>query len=201
MQNILRIDGSARYSDSVTRQLADRVVKGLQQRHPGAVVTRRDLAAGVPQVTEDWITANFTPATERSPAQRDTLALSDRLVAELKAADALVLATPMYNFSVPAAVKAWIDQVCRAGETFRYTAEGPVGLLADRPVYLVLASGGVPVGSAADHASAYLRHVLGFVGIRDLRLIAAEGVVADPAAALQRAEAQLASALGLASAA
>jgi FMN-dependent NADH-azoreductase len=201
MKNILRIDGSARYTDSVTRRLADQVVARLQRQHPGAAVTRRDLATGLPHVTEDWIAANFTPAAERSPGQREVLALSDALVAELKAADAIVLAAPMYNFSVPAAVKAWIDQVCRAGETFRYTAEGPVGLLADRPVYLVLASGGVPVGSAADYASDYLRHVFGFIGIRDVRVIAAERVVADPAGAVQQAEDQLASALGLASAA
>lgn len=195
--SILRVDGSARYSDSVTRQLADQVVAGLRAEHPAAKVVRRDLAEGLPHVTEDWIGANYTPVEQRTAAQREILALSDELVAEVAAADAIVIAVPIYNFSVPASVKAWIDQICRAGLTFRYTASGPVGLLADRPVYLVVASGGVPVGGAADFASGYVRHVLGFIGITDVRLIAAERVVADPDGALARAREQLESALAL----
>ena len=109
----------------------------------------------------------------------------------MKKADAIVLTVPVYNFSVPSTLKAWIDHVCRAGVTFRYTDKGPEGLLRDRPVYLVMASGGVAFGSAVDFASGYLRQVLRFIGIEDVRLIGAERVAADADAARESALAQL----------
>jgi FMN-dependent NADH-azoreductase len=115
------------------------------------------------------------------------LAASDEAVAAVEAADAIVLTVPMYNFSVPSVLKAWIDHLCRAGLTFRYTENGPQGLLADRPLYLVMASGGVPFGSPMDFASGYLRQVFRFIGIEDVRLIGAERVAADAEAAKQAA--------------
>ena len=105
----------------------------------------------------------------------------------MQEADAVVLTVPVYNFSVPSVLKAWIDHICRAGVTFRYTEQGPQGLLDDRPVYLVMASGGMPFGSPADFASGYLRQVLKFIGIEDVRLIGAEGVAADAEAATRAA--------------
>ena len=189
--NILRIDGSARFSGSATRQLANEVIARLRSAHPGADIVQRELSDGLPLLDESWINASFSDPTTRSDAQRDTLTLSDTLIAELKAADIIVMATPIYNFGIPAAVKAWVDLVCRPGETFRYSESGPVGLLADRPVYLVIASGGVPIGSAMDFATDYLRHVFAFIGIHDLRLIEAGETAADEQAALQRARAQM----------
>jgi FMN-dependent NADH-azoreductase len=191
IKTLLRIDSSARRVDSVSRAIGDQVVDRLAARHPGMKVVDIDLADGVPHIDADWVAANFTPAEQRSAGQRERLAGSDHAVAMLRDADAIVLTAPIYNFSVPSALKAWIDHVCRAGLTFRYTADGPQGLLRDRPVYLVMASGGVPFGSPVDFASGYLRQVLRFIGIDDVRLIGAERVAADANAARTAALAQL----------
>jgi FMN-dependent NADH-azoreductase len=180
---ILRIDSSARRDDSVSRALGDEVIRRLRQQHPGLVVDTLDLADGMPHIDAEWVSASSTPAGERTTAQRERLAASDAALAALQRADAVVLTAPVYNFSVPSVLKAWVDHVCRAGLSFRYSAQGPQGLLQDRPVYLAMASGGVPFGSDVDFASAYLRQVFRFIGIEDLRLVGAERVAADPAAA------------------
>jgi len=168
---ILRIDASARHQGSVSRDLTDRIVA----RYKGATVITRDLADDVPLVDEAWVGANFTPASDRTEAQKQALAISDTLVGELRAADTLVIGLPIYNFAVPASFKAWIDQIVRAGETFRYTATGPVGLLAGKKAIVAVASGGVSLGSEMDFASGYVRHVLGFVGITDVTFVDASG--------------------------
>lgn len=181
--NILRIDSSAGGVDSVSRRLGDEVVARLLAQHPDAQVTTIDLAGGMPHIDDRWVQANLTPADQRDAAQQARLTESDAAIATLRAADAVVVTAPIYNFSIPSVLKAWIDHVCRAGLTFRYTAEGPQGLLHDRPVYLAMASGGVPFGSAVDFASSYLRQVFRFIGIEDVRLVGAERVAADPVAA------------------
>ncbi|WP_168453727.1 FMN-dependent NADH-azoreductase [Sphingopyxis microcysteis] len=174
MSHILRIDASARHSGSTTRQLADQLVARLVEQGYGSAVTRRDLALTPPALlTEAWVGANFTEDADRSDDQRAVLASSDELIAELEAADTIVIGVPVYNFAVPAALKAWIDQIARARRTFRYTETGPEGLLKGKKAYLVVASGGVPVGSDYDFATGYLRHVLGFVGITDVTIIEA----------------------------
>ena len=173
--NILHINASARGAASVSRQLAADVIEALRERHGDVQVTRRNVATGLPFVDEEWVAANTTPEEERDAAQREKLALSDELVAELAAADVLVIGTPIYNFSIPASLKAWVDMIARARLTFRYTDQGVEGLLADRKTYVVAPSGGVPVGSAVDFATPYLRHVLGFVGITDIEFIGARG--------------------------
>lgn len=174
MSNILRIDASARTSGSTTRQLTDQLVTRLVEQGYGAHVVRRDLALTPPALlTESWVGANFTDDADRSDDQRAVLAHSDELIAELEAADTIVIGVPVYNFAIPAALKAWIDQIARARRTFRYTETGPEGLLTDKKAYLVVASGGVPVGSDYDFATGYLRHVLGFVGITDVTVIEA----------------------------
>ncbi|MFQ5566629.1 MAG: FMN-dependent NADH-azoreductase [Paracoccaceae bacterium] len=188
---ILRIDASMRHTGSVTRALTDRLVARLRAAAPGLQVVRRDLAAGVPQVDEAWIGANFTDPAERDAAQRAALGASDELVAELKAADTLVIGLPVYNFGVPAAFKAWIDMIARARETFRYTEAGPEGLLAGKRALVVVASGGVPVGHAADFATPYVRHVLAFIGITDVAFIPADQLMADADAAISGAEARI----------
>lgn len=188
---VLRIDSSARREDSVSRAIGDEVIRRLKDRHAEMDVVNLDLAAGMPHIDGDWVAANFTPEDARSAVQRERLATSDEAVAALTEADAIVLTVPVYNFSVPSVLKAWIDHVCRAGLTFRYTETGPQGLLADRPVYLVMASGGVPFGSPVDFASGYLQQVFRFIGIEDVRLIGAERVAADAEAARQTALAAL----------
>lgn len=171
MTKVLRIDASMRRDGSTTRALTDRTIARLE----GAEVTTRDLAEGLPLIDEAWIGANFTPEAERTDEQRQTLVLSDRLIAEIKAADVIVIGVPVYNFGVPAALKAWVDQIARARVTFRYTESGPVGLLEGKRAILVAASGGTEIDSAIDFATPYLRHVLGFVGIHDVTVISAGG--------------------------
>lgn len=172
---ILRIDASARVDGSTTRQLSDELIDALRDRHGRVSVLTRDLARTPPPLLdENWIAANFTDPQTRDTQQRAALAQSDELVAELMAVDVVVIGAPVYNFSVPAALKAWIDQVARARVTFRYTENGPEGLLKGKRAYLVMASGGVAIGSAADFASGYLRQVLGFLGITDVEIVAAD---------------------------
>ena len=194
---VLRIEASARKSRSISRSLGDKVVARLRVQHPDLTVVERDLADGIPFVTEDWIAANVTADEQRTTEQKEKLAVSDTLVAELQAADILVIGLPVYNFGPPAALKAWIDQVARARVTFRYTENGPVGLLTGKKAYVVVASGGTEVGGVVDFATPYLRHVLGFIGIKDVTLIAADRQMVDAEAASIRAETALEMALPL----
>lgn len=124
----------------------------------------------------------MTSPAERTQVQHEVLAGSDQLVRELDSADVILVTAPISYFSVPAALKAWIDMICRARITFHYTENRPEGLLKDRPVYLVMASGGVAFGSSVDFASDYLRHIFGFIGIREVRFVYAEGTNADASA-------------------
>ncbi|MEM1360971.1 MAG: NAD(P)H-dependent oxidoreductase [Pseudomonadota bacterium] len=191
MTRILKIDTSARKAGSITRELNDKIVARLAANGPVETVAR-DLSDGISLIDEAWVSANFTPQEDRDPAQHEVLALSNTLIEEIQAADVLVIGVPIYNFGVPAALKAWIDQVARAGVTFRYTPDGPVGLLEDKRAILTIASGGVPVGSPADHATDYMRHVLGFIGITEVEIVRAERQSVDPAAAQAAAEADIA---------
>jgi FMN-dependent NADH-azoreductase len=189
---ILHIDSSMRHSGSVTRALTAKLVDRLCAASSGARTLHRDLAKGVPLVDEAWIGANFTDPAERDDTQREALARSDELVAEIKAADILVIGLPIYNFGLPAALKAWIDMIARARETFRYTEAGPEGLMTGKRALVVVASGGFPVGSAADFATPYLRHALAFMGITDVEFIAADQLMADADAAIASAEERIA---------
>ncbi len=177
--SILRIDASARRTGSITRDLGDRLIDRFTAKAPVAL-TVRDLADGLPQIDEAWIGANFTPAEKRTPEQKSLLALSDTLVAELAAADTLVIGLPIYNFGVPSSLKAWIDLIARAGVTFRYTKTGPEGLLNGKRAIVTVASGGTEMGSAIDFATGYLRHMLGFIGITEVEFIAADRTALDP---------------------
>lgn len=185
---VLRIDASARHQTSATRALGDALVQGLIRQHGDIRITRRDLAtAPLPFVDEAWVQANATPQAQRSDEQHAVLRLSDGLVNELMSADVLLIGVPLYNFSIPAALKAWIDLVARARLTFRYTAQGSEGLLQNKRAWLLVASGGVAVGSAADFATGYLRHLLAFLGITDVQVIAADALNQRGDAALQGA--------------
>ncbi|MEM7744830.1 MAG: NAD(P)H-dependent oxidoreductase [Pseudomonadota bacterium] len=183
MTKVLRIDASMRHDGSTTRSLTDKVIARLA---PSEVVTR-DLADGIDLITAEWIGANFTEPAERTDIQNAALDASNTMVAELKAADTLVIGVPVYNFGVPAALKAWVDQIARARVTFKYTETGPEGLLEGKRAIVVIASGGTPVDSEIDFATPYMRHVLGFVGIHDVTVIGADRQMADPDAAIARA--------------
>ncbi|MEE4162134.1 MAG: NAD(P)H-dependent oxidoreductase [Woeseiaceae bacterium] len=189
---ILEISASGRSGDSVSRQLSGDLVTALEARFGDATVVRRDLNDGIGFVDEAWIAANLTPDDERTPSQRERLAESDTLIAELEMADVIVIGTPMYNFGVPATLKAWVDQVARARITFRYTENGPVGLLEGKQAYVVLATGGVPVDAPVDFATPYLRHALGFIGITDVTVIAADRLNARGDEAVDAARSKIA---------
>lgn len=192
----LLIQSSARREASVTRALAADLAAGL-----GAPVVERDVADGVAFVDEGWIGASFTPEAERSAAQTARLAGSDALVAEVMAADTLVIGVPIYNFGVPASLKAWIDQIARAKVTFEYTPDGPRGLLRGKRAFIVVASGGTEAESAVDFATPYLRHVLGFIGISDVTVIRADRAMVRGEAAQIEAAAEIAALTGRAAAA
>jgi FMN-dependent NADH-azoreductase len=176
--NILRVDSSARHEGSVSRELADIYIDRLAEDRPVRVETR-DVSAPLPVVSGEWIGANFTPADDRTADQKAILATSDRLVEELQRNDIIVLSVPIYNFNIPASLKLWVDQVARAGLTFRYTENGPEGLLEGKRAVILVASGGTEVSSEIDFATPYLKHVLGFLGIHDVDIVAADQLMAS----------------------
>jgi len=185
--NILRIDSSARRTGSISRELADTYIDRLAANHDVRLETR-DVSRGLPVIDQDWIAATFTPVDDRTPEHRASLAQSDQLVEELERSDVIVISTPVYNFGVPAALKLWIDQIARAGHTFRYTDNGPVGLLTGKRAVILAASGGTQIGSEIDFATPYIRHVLGFIGITDVEIIAADQLSANGAEKIDQAK-------------
>jgi FMN-dependent NADH-azoreductase len=187
MTKILRINSSARQTESVSRQLVDRLVSRLGD----VEIVDRYVAQGVPQISESTLGAMWTPADQRTDEQNTELADADRFIDELVNADAVVIGLPIYNFGPPAALKAWADLVARAGTTFRYTETGPEGLVPNKPVYVVVASGGVPVGSGMDMSSTWLTTFLGFLGLTDVTVVAAGQLNVDPENAVKAAEAAI----------
>lgn len=184
--NILQINSSARSVASHSTTLADDIVARTRAAHPGASLTVRDLAANPhPALDEVALSALFTPETQRSAGQAARVALDDALIAEVQAADVLILGVPMYNFGVSTQLKNWIDAISRARVTFRYTENGPEGLLTGKTVYVALTRGGVHRDQASDTVVPYLRTVLGFLGMSDLRFVYAEGLGMGPEAERQ----------------
>lgn len=185
--NILQLNSSARRvqdgQGSVSTRLAQELVAALRERQAGAALSVRDLGLDpVASLDEAALGALFTPAEQRSPEQAARVAAADALVAELMAQDVIVMAVPMINFGVPTQLKNWIDAVARAGVTFRYTANGPEGLVKGKKVYVVVASGGMHRGQPTDGITPYLRTVLGFMGMSDVEFIYAEGMGMGPEA-------------------
>lgn len=180
MPTLLYVSLSPRGDYSISRQLVKAAVEAWKSRNPEGRVIERDLArTPLTFVDFDWIAGAFSPPENHNESHKKALALSDELVAEILAADEIVVGTPMYNFAVPAALKAWIDHVVRAGQTFRYTAAGtPEGLPAGKKVLAIIASGGGynEAGlKALDHELPYLRFIFGFMGITDIQFIQAGG--------------------------
>ena len=187
MTHILQIDSSERTSASVSRQLSAQVVENL-----GGQTTHRDLLTHpLPQLDEAWLGANWTPADQLTEQQAEKLVTSDSLIQEIKDADTLVIGVSMYNFGIPASLKAWVDLVRRAGHTFQYTEKGPVGLMEGKRAIIVIASGGVPLGSPINHTITYMTTMTGFIGITDVTFLAAEGSASDLDAALKGAQTQI----------
>ena len=180
---ILQVNASARHAGSVSRQLVSELVQSLSTSESSQII-HRDVASGIAVVNDDWVAANLTKKEDRSDQHVAALQTSDALIEEVRQADTLVIGVPIYNFGIPASRKAWIDQICRAGETFSYTENGPIGLLKGKRAYLVITSGGVGSGSEVDFATNYMKHVLGFIGIDDVEIIAADRLMFDGEAKL-----------------
>lgn len=177
MTHILQINSSLFSGQGVSTQLADDFVKRWQEQDTNVQVVRHDLAATpIPHLDADRLTAIMTPAAERTPAQQAIAAAADQLIAELQAADVLVLGMPMYNFSVPSTLKAWFDHVARAGVTFRYTANGPEGLLQGKRAYVFATRGGRYQGTPLDTETPFVKAFLNFIGISEVEFVYAEGL-------------------------
>jgi len=186
--NILQINSSARSNGSESTRLADAIVAKLQAATPAATLARRDLAVTPhPAIDEATLGALFTPAANRTPEQAARVALDDALIAEVQAADVIVIGAPMYNFGITVQLKSWFDAVARAGVTFTYTATGPVGLLKDKKVYVTLARGGFHKDD--DLQAQHLKKFLGFIGLTDVTFVYSEGLGMGPEA-VAKAQAQ-----------
>ena len=190
---LLHIDSSILGDHSVSRQLSAEVVESIRLAEPAVDVVYRDVTRQLNlQLDDAFLAAKGTPAESRSAEQAAQVALSEAIMAEFLAADVLVLGAPMYNFSVPSQLKAWIDMITVAGVTFKYGANGPEGLATGKRAIIVATSGGKHAGTAMGIAHIdYLRVVLGFLGIHDIRVISAEGLgmgpdVREPAIAAAR---------------
>lgn len=177
MTNILHITASIAGTDSVSRGLSTRLVEKLRER-TGVSVTERDLSASdLPYLDAERFAANGAAPAERTPRQQELAAIADQLIDELQQADTIVFGVPMYNFSMPATLKSWADLVARAGTTFKYDETGPVGLLAGRKAYIAVATGGTQVGGEMDFVTPWLKFFLGFLGITDVELVAADAIM------------------------
>lgn len=190
MSNLLLITSSLFGDQSKSTQIANEFVDTWRRVHPDTVVTRRELTpTSMPHLSLDALGALMTPAERRTAEQAQSVAFGDRLIEELEAADTIVVAVPMYNFSIPSTLKAWIDHVARAGRTFRYTAAGPEGLLKGKKVFIVTGRGGFYAGDSPakvlDFQEPYLRGVLGFLGLDEVNFIHVEGLKVSAAAAEQ----------------
>ncbi len=189
--NILQINSSARSTGSESSRLADVIVAKLSAGHAANLV-KRDLGADPhPALDEPTLQALFTPFDQRSAEQTARVALDDALIAQVQAADVIVIGAPMYNFGMTVQLKGWFDAIARAGVTFRYTESGPVGLLTGKKAYVALTRGGMHRGGATDTQVPHLKTILGFLGITDVQFVYAEGMGMGPdAVAKAKAQAQ-----------
>lgn len=174
---ILQIKSSVFSVNGQTSRLADELVGRLREQNPGAEIVERDLVGEpIPHLDGARVGAFFAKPEERSAEQQALVAYSDALIGELRCADVIVLGLPMYNFGVPSQLKAWIDHIARAGETFKYTENGPVGLLTGKKAYVLAARGGLYAGTPNDSQTQFVRLFLGFIGITDVEFVYAEGL-------------------------
>lgn len=176
MKTLLKIQASLYGSQGQSSQLADRFVESWLARNPGGRVITRDVSGdAIPHLTAERFQAFSSKAEDRTPAQQAAIDFSDVLIDELRSADAIVFAVPMYNFSVPSTLRAYFDHVARAGVTFRYGATGPEGLINGKQAYVFITRGGI-YPAQADTQTPYLKQFLGFIGITDVEFVYAEGL-------------------------
>ena len=181
--NILQVNSSARAEGSHSTTLANALVERIRTDNPGATVTLRDISrAPHPSLDDSALQALFTPADKRTPEQAARVAQDDALISEIQAADVVVLGVPMYNFGVPGQLKNWIDAISRAQVTFRYTANGPEGLLKGKKVYVALTRGGLYRNTPSDTQVPYLKTIFTFLGMTDVQFVYAEGLAMGPEA-------------------
>jgi FMN-dependent NADH-azoreductase len=187
MITLLRIDASSRQTGSNSRALGDSFERVWTARHPGAKIVRRDLARDpLPHIADDTIAGYYAPPEKMTDALRNATALSDKLIAELKAADAVLVTVPMYNFSIPSAFKAWIDQIVRVGHTFSYDGQAFTGLVTGKPVFIACAYGAGGYNdkgplSTFNMLRPYLELLFGFLGFTEVTFVGVEHTTADPA--------------------
>lgn len=191
MSKIYHIDSSARTEGSLGRVLANELVTELKSKHQDSSVSYRDVSQGLEFLTPTALSGLYLPDSEKTEEQKAALRLSDRIVEELANSDVLVMSAPIYNFGPPASVKAWADLVARKDLTFRYTEKGPEGLLKDKKAYVIVTSGGVPVGSPVDHLSPWIKTFLGFIGITDVTILAADQLAIKPTESLAEVRKQI----------
>lgn len=177
MSTLLKINASLFSANGQSSQLAERFAAAWQASHPGSRIVERDLAANpVPHLDGARFMAFLAKPEERSAEQQAVVDFSDALIAELRAADVIVIGLPMYNFGIPSQLKAYFDHLARAGVSFRYTATGPEGLITGKKAYILAARGGVYAGTPKDSQTAYVRDFLAFIGITDVEFVYAEGL-------------------------
>ncbi|EIC28408.1 MULTISPECIES: FMN-dependent NADH-azoreductase [Methylomicrobium] len=196
MKTLLQINSSIFSSGGQSSQLADQFVAAWHSHHPNARMILRDLAqVPLPHLDAQRVAAFFTAPEARTPEQQAFAAESDALIDEIKQAEILVIGLPMYNFGIPSTLKAYFDHIARAGITFRYTANGPEGLLTGKKAYVFATRGGLYAGTPLDSQTGYVRNFLGFLGIADVQFVYAEGLnmgEASKEAALAEAQQRLA---------
>lgn len=177
MPTLLQLKTSLFSSDGQSSRLTEKFVQSWLQTHPGGTVVTRDLAATqIPHLTAERFQAFLTKPAEHTPEQQAVVAFSDELIAELRAADEIVLGVPTYNFGIPSTLKAYFDHIARAGVTFRYTASGAIGLITGKPVHVVAARGGFYAGTPTDSVTRYVTDFLNFLGLNTIEFVYAEGL-------------------------
>lgn len=177
MATLLQINSSLFGNDGNSSLLSQEFVQHWKAQNPTGEVVLRDFAKeDIPHLDATRVQALSTPAENRTPEQQAVVDYSDKIIAEIKAADVIVIGVPLYNFGIPSTLKAYFDHIARAGVTFKYTETGPVGLLENKPVYIIATRGGVHKGQPTDTQSQFLSNFLGFVGLKDVHFIYAEGL-------------------------
>ncbi len=190
MTTLYHLDSSGRYGESVSRKLSKILVDGLKAKHK-ADVKYRDLNDKMMFVDQTFVDVKGNPDHASENKDDIVVQFSDTLIKEIEDADIIVLGVPMYNFSPPAVVKAWVDLIARPRKTFKYTDNGPVGLLTDKKVYLVVAAGGTKIGSEGDFSTPWLKYCLKFMGITDVEIVAADQVSIKDSNSIEKAEQEI----------
>lgn len=203
MPTILNIQSSPNLTSSASRAVSKSFIDAYLASHPDTAVIDLDLVTNPPaHIGPDHVLAFFAPPEAHGPGSIAALAVSDQYIAQLMSADVLVLGTPMHNFGIASTMKSWIDNILRAGKTFNYTENGPVGLLSGKKVIIAVGSGGVysdGIMKGFEHCGHYLRDILSLIGLTDITILRAEGLAMGPEAAEQGMAAGLAEAERIAS--